>query len=184
MRGYRRAVAMKPMLVALVSTALILSLLATRALAKGENIGIFALIDQVTFDHEGPSRETVKISGVFLVPTPGSNNSWSAPQRGYLYFRVPGGAEVDARSEWTQLKAFAGKGKVIGFASWWVPNQNPSDVNHIPLEVTVWSDSSPKATPEPYPVANPDGIIKKPGKYHPNFKEIAAELMNYKRLHP
>ena len=175
---------MKSLLVALVSTALILSVLATRAVAKGENIGIFALIDQVTFSREGPSRDTVKISGVFLVPTPRSDSSWSAPQPGYLYFRVPGSAATDDRSEWNQLKALAAKGKVIGFASWWVPNPNPADVTHTPLEVTVWSDSNPKATPEPHPVANPDGIIQTPGKYHPNFKEIAADLLNYSRLHP
>jgi hypothetical protein len=155
---------------------------ATKSLAKGENIGIFALIDRVTFDQDGPSPDTIKIFGLFLIPTPGSDNSWSAPERGYLYFRVPDGAGKDARNEWNQLKAAAGKGRVIGFANWWVTDPNTGDSVHMPLEVRVWRDNDPQAMPEPYPPANPDGIIKKAGKYHPSFKEIAAELLNYARL--
>ena len=173
---------MKSMFFTLASTALILSLLATRAMAKGgETIGVFALIDRVTLDQGGPSSDTIKIFGVFMVPTPHSSNSWSAPQRGYLYFRVPRGAESDARKEWNQFKTLAGKRQVIGFASWWSPNPNAAGV-HYPLEVTVWSETKPPGTPEPYPLAF--GVIRRASVDHPDFEEIASELLMYVRLHP
>jgi hypothetical protein len=144
----------------LVGAFLPLLLTPTAVMAKGESIGIYAVIDQVTFDQDGPLPNTVRISGVFVVPVPHSSGQYYEPQRGFLYFRVPPETEQAARKEWGRLKTFAGTGQVVGFAHYWVPN--PNDLYGNPrhsLEVSVRTgeDATP---PEVYPLPHPDGIVR------------------------
>ncbi|MGD0956978.1 MAG: hypothetical protein ABR953_09115 [Candidatus Acidiferrales bacterium] len=150
---------MKPAL-SLVAAMLLLALTPIAVIAKGSSIGIYAVIDQVTFDREGPSPNLIRISGVFVVPVPVSSGSYKAPQQGYLYFRIPLGAEQAVRTDWNKLKAVAGTGQVVGFAFYWVPD--PSDPNgnpHHSLEVTVHANGG-AASPEVYPLSHPKGIVK------------------------
>src|SRR5437660_6366620 len=110
---------------AAASAALIFAVSATSAVAKSGSIGIYAVIDQVTFE-PGTSPNSVRISGVFVVPIPKSSGGYRAAQRGYLYFRIPAGMEDIVRKDWTELAKMAGTGRVVGLCQYWVPHpQDP-----------------------------------------------------------
>jgi hypothetical protein len=166
---------MRPAL-ALVALALLLSLTSTSLIAKNGTIGIYAVIDEVTFEPDGPSPNVIRMSGVFVVPVPMSSGMYRSPQRGYLYFRIPSGMEETTRKDWNELKSIAGTGQVVGFAQYWVPN--PGDPNgnpHRSLEITVHADNG-AASPDIYPLPHPKGIVKHGGKDDPYFDKITAHL--------
>jgi len=77
-------------------------------------IGIYALIDKVVFEPDTNRPERIQVSGVFVFASPGSPNSFVAPERGYLYYKR---SEDDLQTllEWTNLKYAAGTGQVVGF---------------------------------------------------------------------
>jgi hypothetical protein len=158
-----------------VAAALLLSLAPTAVFAKHGSIGIYAVVDEVTFE-PGASPNLVRISGVFAVPFPMSSGDYRTPQRGYLYFRIRPGMEQASRKDWSELKSIAGTGQVVGFAQYWVPN--PGDPNgnpHHSLEVTVHADND-ATSPDAYPLPNLKGIVKHGDKGDPDFDKIAAQL--------
>jgi hypothetical protein len=160
----------------LVALALLLPLTCTSLIAKNGTIGIYAVIDQVTFEPDGPSPNFIRISGVFVVPVPMSSGMYRSPQRGFLYFRIPSGMEQTARKDWNELRSIAGTGQVVGFAQYWVPN--PGDPNgnpHRSLEITVHTDKD-AASPDIYPFPNPKGIVKHGDEHDPNLGKITAQL--------
>jgi hypothetical protein len=157
-----------------VLVVVLLSLVSTTVIAKQCSIGIYGVIDQVTFAPQRSLPNIVRISGVFVVPVPMSSGLYKAPQSGYLYFRLPHGREQEARKDWKELKKFAGTGQVVGFASYWVPNPNHS------LEVRVHSDGD-TASPVAYPLAHPQGIVKASDQNDPDFDKIAAQLQKASR---
>lgn len=157
---------------------MLLSVTSTPLNAKNGTIGIYAVIEEVTFAPDGPSPKFIRISGVFVVPVPMSSGSYRTPQRGYLYFRVPSGMEQTTRKDWNELKRAAGTRQVIGFAQYWVPN--PGDPNgnpHRSLEVTVHTENE-TASPDLYPLPNPKGIITHGDNDDPDFHKIAEQLQN------
>src|SRR5580693_4212635 len=87
-----------------VAAVLLLSLAPAALFAKNVSVGIYAVIDQVTFEPDGASPNLVRISGVFVVPIPLSSGDYRTPQRGYLYFRIRPGMEQASRKDWNQLK--------------------------------------------------------------------------------
>jgi len=165
----------------LAAALLLLSLAPSVVMAKGNSIGIYAVVDQVTFDQDGPSPNTIRISGVFVLPVPMSSGDYKPPQRGYLYFRVPPGVEqaARARKDWAQLKTVAGTGRVVGFAFYWVPN--PSDLYgnpHHSLEEVSVRTGGDAASPDVYPLSHPKGVVQAGDRS--DFEErIAAELQNF-----
>jgi hypothetical protein len=133
------------------------------------------------FDQDGPSPNTVRVSGVFVLPVPMSSGSYKPPQRGYLYFRVPPGAEQAAltRKDWAQIKSVAGTGQVVGFAFYWVPN--PSDPygnpHHSLNEVSVRTGGDAES-PDVYPLSHPNGVVRAGDES--DFDEgIAAQLQDF-----
>jgi hypothetical protein len=166
---------MKPALI-LVVVALLLSLTSTSVIAKNATIGIYAVIDAVTFEPDGPSPNFIKISGVFVVPVPISSGQYKSPQRGFLYFRIPPGMEEATRKDWSELKTVAGTGRPVGFGQYWVPNPNDPQGNpHRSLEVRVHTDGD-AASPEVYPLPHPKGIVKAGDKEDFQFDNIVAQL--------
>jgi hypothetical protein len=160
----------------LVGAILLLSLAPATANAKGSGIGIYALIDRVTFDQEGPTPNSIRIYGVFVVPQRMASGAYQPPQRGFLYFQIPPGAEEAARKDWAQLKTVAGTGQVVGFTFYWVPNPNDPQGNpHHSLEVRVRADGD-TAAPEVYPLVNPQGVLKAADQIDPYFNEVDAQL--------
>ena len=163
------------------SAAVLLLLLApSPAFAKNVSLGIYGVIDQVTFEPDGNSPALVRISGVFVVPVPMSSGDYRPPQRGYLYFQIRPGTEQSARKDWSELKALAGTGEVVGFGQYWVPNpDDPSGNPHHSLEVTVHTGND-RVSPELYPLPNRKGVATHGDQTDPKFDKIAAELQ---RLH-
>jgi hypothetical protein len=164
-----------------------LLLLAGSAFAKNNTLGIYAVIDSVTFEPQGTQPNVVRISGVFIVPRPISSGEYLAPQRGYLYFRARPGMEDAARKEWNELRAAAGSGQVVAFGEYWVwapPNpNNPSDPlrnTHRSLEVKVHS-AQEVSPPELYPLPNSRGIVMHRNQSDPDFDKIAAQLRSAAR---
>jgi hypothetical protein len=159
-----------------VALALLLPLTSTSLIAKNGTIGIYAVIDQVTFEPDGPSPNFIRISGVFVVPVAMSSGMYASPQRGFLYFRIPSGMEQATRRDWNELKSSAGTGQVVGFGQYWVPNSGDLDGNpHRSLEITVHTDKD-AGSPDIYPLSNPNGIVKHGDEHDPDFGKIAAQL--------
>ena len=159
-----------------VAAVLLLSLAPIDVSAKDVSTGIYAIIDQVTFEPDGPSPDLVRITGVFVVPVSPSSGDYRPPQRGNLYFRIRPGMEQATRKDWQHLKSIAGTGQVVGFGQYWVPNPtDPHGNPHHSLEVTVHADTD-AASPELYPLPNSKGLVKRGDNNDPHFDKIAAEL--------
>ncbi len=167
----------KPAFASVARVLLLLFSLAPAAVfAKNVSIGIYAVIDQVTFEPDGASPKLVRISGVFVVPIPMSSGDYRTPQRGYLYFRIRPRMEQASRKDWDQLKSTAGTGQVVGFAQYWVPNPgDPSGNPHHSLEAKVHGNRD-AASPDVYPVPNLKGIVKHGDRGDPDFNKIRAQL--------
>jgi hypothetical protein len=165
-----------------VAAVLLLSMTSTVA-AKNATMGIYAVIDEVRFESEGSSPNLIRISGVFIVPKPLSSGEYvETPQRGFLYFRIPAGMEKATLREWADLKPFAGTGRPVGFAEYWVANPNDPHGNpHRSLEVDVHNDGEP-ASPEVCPRF--EGIIKTGGEHDPNYNRLAALLRKAVAIQP
>jgi hypothetical protein len=171
---------MRPALI-LVIVALLLSLISTSVIAKNASIGIYAVIDAVTFEPDGSLPNFIRISGVFVVPVPISSGQYMSPQRGYLYFRIPSGMEQATRKDWNELKTLAGTGRAVGFGQYWVPIPKDSEGNgYQSLEVRVHTDCD-AASPEVYPLPHPKGIVKSGDKEDFQFDKIVAELQKASR---
>ena len=171
---------MKPAFLFVAASAFLLLLSSNSAIAKNVSTGIYAIVDQVTFEPEGDFPNFIRISGVFVVPVSLSSGSYRSPRRGFLYFRIAPGAEQASRKDWSELKSFAGSGKVVGFGQYWVPNPNDPQGNpHHSLEVRVHVEGSGPAAPEVYPIPQPGGVmeVKDWDKDHdPDSDKIAAQL--------
>ncbi len=167
----------------LIGTVLLVSSFPlAKVLAKNGSIGIYAVIDRVTFEPNGTSPDTVRITGVFVVPKPMSSGEYLAPQRGYISLRMPPGEYLAPaiRNDWKALSAAAGTGQVVGFGQYWVPNPNDRYGNpHNVLLVRVRADDKP-APWDAYPLPHPRGIIKTGDAADPEFKSIAAKLRAYR----
>ena len=142
-----------------------LGLLTTQSVAS-TRVGIYAIIDDVTFEPSDFEPERVRISGVFVVPRPISSGLHEPPVRGYLYFRLNPDAPMSTRTDWKALQKVAGTGQVVGFGQYWMPCSNarekrPSSLpanSNCSLEVSVRTDRS-AATPEPYPMPSSEGVV-------------------------
>jgi hypothetical protein len=171
---------MRPVLI-LVVVVFLLSLSSTSVTAKNATIGIYAVIDAVTFEPDGSSPNFIRISGVFVVPVPISSGQYRSPQRGYLYFRIPPGMEQATRKDWNELKTLAGTGRAVGFGQYWVPIPNdPQGNGYQSLEVRVHADGE-AASPEVYPLPHAKGIVKAGDKEDFQFDKIVAQLQKASR---
>jgi len=137
----------------------------TPAVAKNGTIGIYAIVDHVTFEPSASAPDMVRIDGIFVIPVPWSSGAYmEAPQRGYLYFRLLPGMERRTQKDWAELQAVAGTGQVVGFADYWAPNPNDRYGNpHHSLEVRVHKDGE-NASPDVYPLPNRKGIVSRQGR--------------------
>jgi hypothetical protein len=80
-------------------------------------VAVYALVDKVVTEPNADKPEQIQIWGVFSVADPKKGNSYQAPQRGYLYFKLPSTKEDVARNEWADFKSVAGKREVVGFGN-------------------------------------------------------------------
>ncbi len=170
---------MKPAFLLVAASTLLLLHSPRSVLAKNASIGIYAIVDQVTFEPGAGAPHSVRISGIFVVPVPMSSGKYRSPQRGYFYFGIAPGAEQATQRDWSELKILAGSGKVVGFGQYWVPNpDDPQGNPHHSLEVTVHAEGD-LTTPDVYPLPRLQGVTEvKSGtkETDPDSDKIAAQL--------
>jgi hypothetical protein len=171
---------MKPTVLFIAASAFALLFVSNLTTAKNVSTGIYAIVDQVTFEPEGDAPKFIRISGVFVIPVSLSSGNYRNPRRGYLYFQSASGTEQATRRDWNELKTFAGSGKVVGFGQYWVPNPNDPQGNpHHSLEVTVHANDDNPASPDIYPIPQTQGVIEVKGRNKNHYRDsdkIAAQL--------
>src|SRR5438552_3424083 len=79
-------------------------------------IGIYALIDKVVMAPNEKSPQTIQLWGVFALAE-GRGETYSKPQRGYLFFVVDPDKPDVTQKEWADLKSVAGSRQAVGFSS-------------------------------------------------------------------
>ena len=123
-------------------------------------IAIYALVERVVFEPNADKPQRIRISGVFITAEDRSD-AYSPPQRGYLYFALPNGADELALREWADLKSVAGTRQVVGLGSSWHNN------------VRLRKPNEEAKSPDDYPMGN--GLVKiNPGQPR------AKALLDYK----
>lgn len=149
---------MKPILGAALTVGMSLGFPAAPSMAT-TRVGVFAIVDEVSFEPSEHSPERVWISGVFVVPTPVSSGEHEPPSRGHLYFGLNPESPEATRRDWEALEEAAGTGRVVGFGAYWVPRIDPrlGTVNSS-LEVQVHATRG-DAAPEPYPMPGDRGVV-------------------------
>jgi hypothetical protein len=135
-------------------------------------LGVYALVDKVTFEPNAEKPERIRISGVFIAAkeTPDNSTVYGDPQRGYLYLALSRTkadvAQQDvndalARREWSDLKSMAGTRQVVGFGTSWFNR------------VHVRKADEEAKTPDVYPMGN--GLVKMNAD-----QPMAKALLEYK----
>ncbi len=136
--------------------------------AASTRVGIYAVIDEVTFEPSDLEPDRVLISGTFVVPAPISSGEHGRPQSGLLYFSLNPDSPGPTRTDWRALRKAAGTGEVVGFGQYWMlcsrshgaaapPVGWPANSN-CSSEVTIQNDRT-KATADPYPTPNTEGVV-------------------------
>ena len=103
-------------------------LLATSALLASGQVGIYAIVSKVVLEPNDKAPERIQIWGAFTLVDggTGSGGKTLTPQRGYMYFSLPGTGTfgTDNRSqkeaalkEWADFKAIAGTRQAVAFGS-------------------------------------------------------------------
>jgi hypothetical protein len=173
---------MKPALLLVAAAVFLLLLPSNSVIAKNVSVGIYGIVDHVTFEPESDAPNFLRISGVFVVPVSLSSGSYRSPRKGYLYFRITPGTDQATRRDWSEFKSFAGSGKVVAFGQYWVPNPNDPQGNpHHSLEVRVHAEGGVPGAPDFYPIPQPGGVTEVKGgdkEYDPDSDKIAAQLRN------
>ncbi|HLJ96626.1 MAG TPA: hypothetical protein VKU02_25865 [Gemmataceae bacterium] len=73
---------------------------------------VYVALDKVVFEPNEETPTRIQIWGSFSLQ---EGNSYGPPQRGYLYYAAPRGAEEECRKEWAVLKKMAKKERLISF---------------------------------------------------------------------
>ena len=105
----------RPIFVALLTLFWPLSLQAGTSIPYSDPIGVYVLIDKVVLEPNQETPQRIQIWGAFALASKNDRDSYNDPIRGYLYFTCKAGRETTCVKEWTDLKAAAGTGQVIGF---------------------------------------------------------------------
>ena len=125
----------------LVAATLVICAIVTTATVNASirDIQTFAIVESVVFEPNERTPERIRIHGVFAFLStnqqPARLTGPYAPQRGYLYFKLPETklAQEAAKKEWADLKTVAGTGQTIMFGSWtsgyWGLARDSRDVN-------------------------------------------------------
>jgi hypothetical protein len=120
-------------------------------------IAVYALVDKVTVEPNADHPRRIQLSGVFILssvpdgcgsPSLPCSTTYSAAQKGYLYFSLPGQYADQALREWVDMKSVAGTRQVVGFGSGWFRN-----------DARVRKDGEKAEGPQEWPINN-TGVVK------------------------
>lgn len=144
----------------IAAMALLLGGAAVTLSASGQS-GVYAVVDKVVVEPADGPAERIQVWGAFaLMERSGQGFTsyvFTRPARGYMYFRIPENSTdaANARREWKDLAAVAGKKEAIAFGYW---DQYRGD--RMP---TVRAGDAKPVNPDPYLMdvglvkLNPDG---------------------------
>jgi hypothetical protein len=136
-----------------------LFVLAGTSARASDPIGVFAKIDKVVLEPNAASPERIQLWGTFCLADEKDRDSYLAPQKGYLYYKLPAEKSEAALKEWNDLKATAGTGDVIGLGSRFASKAKVRTANDKPENADV------------YPVAF--GLVKS-SQRSPSYAPIKA----------
>ena len=112
--------------------------LAGTSVRASDPIGVFAKIDKVVLEPNDTSPERIQLWGSFCLADAKDRNSYLAPEKGYLYYKLPAEKSEAALKEWNDLKATAGSGNVIGLGSRFVAKAKVRSANEKPENADVY----------------------------------------------
>lgn len=90
--------------------------IAVIGLDASDRIGVYAVIDKVTFEPASGPPQRALLWGAFAVAKRGDANYYDPVQRGYLYFSLGDSHELALR-EWNDLKALADGKQIVAFGT-------------------------------------------------------------------
>ena len=128
---------------------------------------VYALIDKVMTEPDADHPQRIRMDGVFMISSQPAGCGtcalgYSKPQRGYLYFSLPGQQSELALREWNDLKSVAGTRQVVTFGTSWYGN-----------EVRLRKAEEKAESPDPFVMGN--GVLKMSSD-----QNQARELLDYK----
>jgi hypothetical protein len=97
--------------------SLALVLLLTNAVRASDPVGVYALVDRVSFVPSESNPERVVIHGAFIIAEKGSPIGYQPARVGWLYYALPNEKQDQAKAEWNDLKNVAGTKQVVAFGT-------------------------------------------------------------------
>ena len=139
---------MKPICLGLLISISILFAVGVEVTRASGPIAAYAIVENVILEPNETAPQRIQVWGVFMLETSPGSSSYSSPQKGYLYYRIPSaGTEKETRAVWADLKKLAGTGTTIGFGSGLAPGSTGAGRIRRPTEMP---DS-----PDAFPIGNP-----------------------------
>jgi len=131
----------------LISIAMLVGTNAVKVRASGP-IAAYAIVENVVLEPNDTAPDRIQVWGVFMLETAPQSSSYSSPQKGYLYYRIPSaGTEKETRAAWFDLKKVAGTGTTIGFGSGLAPGSTGAG--------RIRKVTETPAMPDAFPLGNP-----------------------------
>jgi hypothetical protein len=121
---------------AVVSAALALGVV----LQASDMVGIYGVVEKVTFEPSEKSPERIQVWGAFSFAEAKNGSAYGPVERGYLYYSCPSRQESICRKEWADLKSVAGKSTAVGFGMRYKPTGR------------IRKADEKVASPDPYPI--------------------------------
>jgi hypothetical protein len=106
---------MRPIVI--LAVAFLTLALSAIAVNASDPTACYAFVEKVIFEPNDTQPERVQVWGAFTLAKPNDRNDYLAPQRGYLYFKMPQDKQDQVRKQWADLKSVAGTHKVVAFGS-------------------------------------------------------------------
>lgn len=143
-------------------TAALLALAWQAPARASDPIGAYVLIDKVVLEPNEQAPTRIQVWGAFTFARPGKGDTYDAPVRGFVYYRIVGDKADLCRREWADMKRTAGTGNVLGMGS----RYNRADLG------TVRRASAKAENPDLYPLGEGLTRVRRNTDYSPIFKLI------------
>jgi hypothetical protein len=131
----------------LISVGILVAAFTAEMRASGP-IAAYAIVENVVLEPNDTAPDRIQVWGVFMLEMAPQSSSYSSPQRGYLYYRIPPNADAKAtRAIFSDFKKVAGTGTTIGFGSG--ASTNSSGAGRV-RKVT-----ETPSMPDAFPLGNP-----------------------------
>lgn len=115
---------------------------------------VYAIVDKVVLEPNNEAPQRIQVWGIFSLAEGRDGLRYSAPQRGFMYFSLPGAEAVQWRAggnkpstpialaEWADLKRIAGTGAAVAFGEgghWIGRLRKPTDKGENPETYPIYN---------------------------------------------